>query len=69
MALVYVKNKKNGTTYVYESTNYWDKEKKQSRSKRVCIGKLDDNGNLITSKRFSKPQTALPIKPGPIPAT
>ena len=69
MALVYVKNKKNGTTYVYESTNYWDKEKQQSRSKRVCIGKLDDDGNLIASKRFSEQQVALSIKPGPIPAT
>lgn len=69
MALVYVKNKKNGTTYVYESTNYWDKEKQQSRSKRVCIGKLDDDGNLIASKRLSEQQMALPIKPGPIPAT
>ena len=35
MALVYVKNKKYGTTYVYESTDYWVKEKQQSRSKRV----------------------------------
>jgi len=31
MALVYVKNKKYGTTYVYESTDYWVKEKQQSR--------------------------------------
>ena len=28
MALVYINNKKNGTTYVYDSINYWDKEKK-----------------------------------------
>jgi len=69
MALVYVKNKKNGITYVYESTNYWDKAKQQSRSKRVCVGKLDDDGRLIASKRLSVPQLALPIKPGPIPAT
>ena len=55
MALVYVANKKNGVTYVYESTNYWDKEKKQSRSKRVCIGKLDENRNIIPSKRFCQP--------------
>jgi len=69
MALVYVKNKKNGITYVYESTNYWDKAKQQSRSKRICVGKLDDDGKLIASKRLSQPQVALPIKPGPIPAT
>lgn len=43
MSLVYVKNKKNQTTYVYESTAYWDKEKQQSRNSRVCIGKLVDN--------------------------
>ena len=54
MALVYVNNKKNGTTYVYESKNYWDKEKKQSRSTRICIGKLDGTGNLIRSKRFGE---------------
>ena len=69
MALVYVKNKKNGTTYVYESTNYWNKEKQQSRSKRVCIGKLDAAGELIPSKRFSEPQPTLPLKRGPVPAT
>lgn len=43
VSLVYVKNKKNKTTYVYESTAYWDKEKQQSRNTRVCIGKLVDN--------------------------
>ena len=55
MALVYVKNKKNNVTYVYESTNYWDKEKKQSRSKRICVGKLDENGEIIPSKRLTQP--------------
>ena len=69
MALVYVKNKKNGTTYVYESNNYWDKEKQQSRSTRVCIGKLDEAGDLIPSKRFREPQPTLPQKRGPVPAT
>ena len=71
MARVYVKNKSNGTTYVYESENYWDREKKQSRSKRVCIGKLDDNGNFVPSARFSKPfpeSVADTPKRGPIPA-
>jgi len=68
MALVYVKNKTNGTTYVYESTDYWDKKKKQSRSKRVCVGKLDTVGNLIASKRFFD-QGSIPIKPGPVPVT
>lgn len=45
-------NKNTGVTYVYESVSYWDKEKKQARNKRVCIGKLDPaNNDLILSKR------------------
>ena len=31
MSLVYVKNKKNGVTYVYESSGFWDKNKQQAR--------------------------------------
>ena len=71
MARVFVKNKSNGTTYVYESDNYWDREKKQSRSRRVCIGKLDDAGNFVPSARFSKPvpeSIAIAPKRGPVPA-
>ena len=70
MARVYVKNKSNGTTYVYESENYWDREKKQSRSKRVCIGKLDEDGNFVPSARFNKlvPES-ITTKQGPVPAT
>ena len=42
-------NKQNGVTYVYEVIeNYWDKEKKQSRSKRKLIGKIDPvSGEMI----------------------
>jgi len=69
MALVYINNKKNGTTYVYDSINYWDKEKKQSRSKRTCIGKLDEQGNLIPSKRFSEEPHVLSSKRGHVPVT
>ena len=29
-------DKRSGITYVYQSTSYWDKEKKAPRSKRVC---------------------------------
>ena len=52
--------KANGTTYVYEVVeNHWDKEKKQPRSKQVCIGKLDPGtGDLIPSKRLG--EHALP---------
>ncbi len=35
-------NKQTGVTYVYESESYWDKEKKQPRSRRKLIGKIDE---------------------------
>lgn len=69
MNIIDVKNKKNGVIYVYESIDYWDKEKKQSRSKRVCIGKRDEQGNLIPSKRLTQPPVSTVIKPGPTPST
>lgn len=53
MAIVHLKNKKNGVTYVYESTAYWDKEKGQARNTRTCIGKLDlDTSEIIYNKRY-----------------
>ncbi len=53
MILINVKNKKNGVTYIYESSGYWDKEKQQARSKRKCIGKLnDETGEIIYSKKY-----------------
>jgi len=52
-------NKKTGITYVYESISYWDKTKKQPRSKQVCIGKLSkDTGEFIPSKRLNPEQAA-----------
>ena len=41
MARVNQLDKRSGITYVYDSTSYWDKEKKQPRSKRTLIGRLD----------------------------
>lgn len=53
-------NKNTGITYVYESISYWDKEKKQPRSKQVCIGKLaKDTGEFIPSKRLNPEQAAV----------
>lgn len=40
-------NKQTGITYVYESESYWDKEKKQPRSKRKLIGKIDEQTGEI----------------------
>jgi len=53
MAIVKQYHKDTDTTYVYESVSYWDEEKKQSRSKRRVIGKLDpETGEIIpTGKR------------------
>ena len=42
----------------YESVSVWDKEKKQCRNKKTCIGKLDANGVFIPSKRLTVEQSA-----------
>lgn len=48
MAIIKNKDKRSGITYVYESKSYWDKEKKQSRSTRTLIGRLDEEtGEVI----------------------
>jgi seryl-tRNA synthetase len=48
MSIVKYKDKRTGTTYVYESESYWDKEKKQPRNKRTLIGKIDEvTGEII----------------------
>lgn len=69
MALIKQYHKDTDTTYVYESISYWDEEKKQSRSKRRVIGKLDpETGEIIpTGKRGRKPKAA-PDTPADIPA-
>lgn len=71
MSLVYLKNKKNGVTYVYESVGYWDKEKKQTRNHRKCIGKLDPNtSEFIPSKKYLETMETLLAKKkqGPVPS-
>ncbi len=47
MSIVRMKNKKNGVVYVYDSTSYWDKKKRQARNTRVCIGKIDPQTDKI----------------------
>lgn len=48
MAIVKQYHKDTDTTYVYESTSYWDSDKGQSRSRRKVIGKLDPvTGEII----------------------
>jgi transposase len=42
---------------VYEDHSYWDKEKKQNRHRRVYIGKLSVDGELIPNKSYLKRQS------------
>ena len=51
MGIVYQTDKRVGITYAYENKAYWDKEKKQSRSKRTLIGRVDpDTGEIIPTE-------------------
>jgi transposase len=46
--IIYQTDKRIGVTYAYESTAFWDKEKKRSRAKRILIGKLDpETGKIV----------------------
>jgi transposase len=70
MAIVYQTNKKTGVRYAYESISYWDKDKRQSRAKRVCIGRVDpETGEIIPTRKKKTPEEAKTIKPGPVPIT
>lgn len=66
MAIIKQYHKDTDTTYVYESISYWDEVKKQSRSKRRLIGKLDPETDEIipTGKRGRKPKEAPTITSG-----
>lgn len=72
MSIVKLKDKRTGTTYVYESESYWDKEKKQPRSRRKLIGKLDEEtGEIIPTgksgrKKGSRPKQEENGSPEPI---
>ena len=59
MSIIYQKDKRSGITYAYESVSYWDKEKKQPRSKRRLIGRLDEaTGQVVpTDGRMRKTKT------------
>lgn len=58
MAIIKQYHADTDTTYVYSSEYYWDPEKKQSRSRRRVIGKLDpETGEIIpTGKRKGRPR-------------
>ena len=55
MSIVKLKDKRTGITYVYESESYWDKEKKQPRSRRKLIGKLDEKtGEIVPTGKSGR---------------
>ncbi len=50
-SIVYQIDKKTGAKYAFESTSYWDKDKKQPRSRRRYLGKVDpETGDIIPSR-------------------
>ena len=52
MAIIYVKNKKTGRRYAYESTSVWNPELKQPRAKRKYLGVVDEEtGEIIPSRK------------------
>ncbi len=52
MAIIKQRNKKTGVVCVYESESYWDPEKKQPRSRRKLIGKIDQvTGEIVPTGR------------------
>jgi hypothetical protein len=72
MGTVLQHDKRSGITYAYHSKAYWDPEKKQARSKRTLIGRLDpQTGEIVsTDGRMRKNrQPKETIKPGPVPAS
>jgi len=60
MAIVFQHDKRRDVTYAYYSESYYDKEKKQSRSKRTLIGRVDPETNEIVPDRKSKRSKPLP---------
>lgn len=62
LAIITQYHKDTDTTYVYESKSYWDPEKKQARSDRKCIGKIDpETGEVVpTGKRGRKKTSSNP---------
>lgn len=61
----------SGVVYAYESISEWDPVKKQSRSKRKCLGRVDpETGEIIpTSGKKGRPpkntkKTPVPVNTG-----
>ncbi|MGD9900910.1 MAG: transposase, partial [Calditrichaceae bacterium] len=74
MGIVKQLDKRSGITYAYESVSRWDKEKKQSRSTRRLIGRVDEETGEIKltdgrcRKDASKSQEPIRTKRGRVPS-
>ena len=63
MAIIKQYHKDTDTTYVYDSTSYWDAEKGQSRSKRKLLGKLDpQTGEIIPTGQRGRKKKERPAE-------
>ena len=73
MGIIYQKDNRVGITYAYENESYWDKEKKQPRSRRTLIGRLDETtGKIMPTDGRRKRHGGgdvdpTPAKPEPMP--
>jgi hypothetical protein len=67
MAIIKQYHKDTDTTYVYESVSYWDADKRQSRSTRKLLGKLDpETGEVIpTGSRGRKRKETPAVSSNP----
>ena len=50
-----IKQKIKNFIYVYKATAYWDKTKKQSRQKRILLGKEDTKTKKLIPSKLNKP--------------
>lgn len=67
-AVVYQTNKKTGVVYAYESVSYWDREKRQSRAKRKCIGRVDpETRKIVPTRKKKRLEASKRGKRGPVP--
>jgi transposase len=61
--IVYQQNKKTGVVYAYENRPFWDSKKKQSRSIRKLLGKLDPSTGNIVPTRSRKAKESITKTP------
>jgi transposase len=64
MAYQVIHTKKDGKKYVYSAVSYWDKEKKVSRNRQVCLGRLcEETGEIIPSNRKARTAKRAAVAP------